>query len=535
MLEYIIQIDFVDCPGLGYEIFRITEKNNIDKIAMEVIPKHGMVIQFQCAVREQAQCLVEDLSNLKNITAVTFRTQMPYQVKEIELRTILNSVSEGVLAIDKDGKISHINEVACKILHCGLEESIGVNVEALVGEDPPILDTLRFGHIYRLKERTIKRNGRTLQFLSSNIPIRNDQEQIIGAVSTIQDFQQVERVILQADKSRRFITFEDIVHQSRQMAQLIASARTVARTSSTVLLRGESGTGKELFATAIHAGGTRCKKPFIPINCAALTESLLESELFGYEEGAFTGAAKGGKKGLFEQAHGGTLFLDEIGDITPRLQVRLLRVLQEGTVRRVGGTKDIAIDVRVIAATHRNLEEMISAGQFRDDLYYRLNVIPLYILPLRERPDDIPLLSQHLIRKICNKINKPEVYLTKESVELLIAQRWPGNVRQLENMLERLINLIDTTEIRPEHLASWTDITDHAAFRSSGNISRNQRTMLVEIPLAGEWPQLKQIVAGVEKEVITRVLQHHPSSRLAGQILGVSNTTILNKIHQYKI
>lgn len=534
-MEYIIQIDFVNRPGLGYEIFKLTEKQSADKIAMEVIPKHGMVIQFQCESEEQALNLVADLTSVESITSVTFRTQMPYQEKEIELRTILNSVSEGVLAIDKDGMISHINEVACKILHCKSEEVLGVKVEELVGEDPPILETLRFGHVYRLKERKIKRNGRTLQFLSSNVPIRNDQGKIIGAVSTIQDFQQVEKVILQATKSPQLITFDDLIHQSQQMARLIASARTVARNSSTVLLRGESGTGKELFATAIHVGGARRNKPFIPVNCAALTESLLESELFGYEEGAFTGAVKGGKKGLFEQANGGTLFLDEIGDISPRLQVRLLRVLQEGTIRRVGGNRDIRIDVRVITATHRNLEEMVRSGEFRDDVYYRLNVIPLTIPPLRERKEDIPLLAQYLIRKICTKIDKPEVHLAKESVGILIAQKWPGNVRQLENTLERVINLIDTTEIRPEHLAAWADITEAVASRNIGNISKNQQTLHVEIPITGEWPSLKDIVAGVEKEVLTRVLKKYPSSRLAGQVLGVSNTTILNKIHEYKI
>lgn len=535
MLEYIIQIDFVNCPGLGYEIFKLTEKHNVDKIAMEVIPKHGMVIQFQCEAEEQALNLVADLARAEYITAVAFRTQMPYQEKEIELRTILNSVSEGVLAIDKDGCISHINDVACKILHCKSEDAIGEKVEELVGEAPPILETLRFGHVYRLKERKIKRNGRTLQFLSSNIPIRNDQGKIIGAVATIQDFQQVEKVILQASKSCQLTTFDDIIYQSHQMARLIASARTVARNSSTVLLRGESGTGKELFATAIHAEGSRRNKPFIPINCAALTESLLESELFGYEEGAFTGAVKGGKKGLFEQAHGGTLFLDEIGDISPRLQVRLLRVLQERAVRRVGGHKDMSVDVRVIAATHRNLEEMIRSGEFRDDLYYRLNVIPLTIPPLRERKEDIPLLAQYLIRKICAKIDKPEVHLAKGSIEILVAQQWPGNVRQLENTLERVINLIDTMEIRPEHLSAWTDIPEAVSLKNMGAISKNQQTLQVEIPLAGDWPPLKDIVASVEKEVIAKVLKKYPSSRLAGQVLGVSNTTILNKIHEYKI
>ncbi|WP_312523613.1 sigma 54-interacting transcriptional regulator [Anaerospora sp.] len=533
MREYIIQIDFVNCPGLGYEIFRITEKNNIDKIAMEVIPNHGMVIQFQCAAEEQVTCLVAELTALKNITSVAFRTQMPYQEKEIELRTILNSVNEGVLAVNKEGVISHINDVTCNILQCTMEEALGLKVEELVGEAPPILEALRFGHISKLKKWQVTRNEKVLQFLSGSIPIRNDQGEIIGAVATIQDFQQVEKVILHAEKANRF-TFDDIVHQSPSMIRLIASARTVARNSSTILLRGESGTGKELFATAIHAAGTRGKNPFIPINCAALTESLLESELFGYEEGAYTGAVKGGRQGLFEQANGGTLFLDEIGDISLRLQVRLLRVLQEGSIRRVGGNKDIRVDVRIIAATHRNLEEMIRSGEFRDDLYYRLNVIPLVILPLRERKEDIPLLAQHLIRKICNKIQKPEVHLTKESVELLVTQKWPGNVRQLENTLERLINLIDTTEIRPEHFWDWTDIIDHTALKSS-MINKKQQTLQVNIPLCDEWPHLRDVVANVEKEVITSVLKKYPSSRLAGQVLGVSNTTILNKIREYKI
>ena len=533
MRDYVIQIDFVNSPGLGYEIFRITEKNNIDKIAMEVIPDCGMAIQFQCAAQEQAESLVAELTALTNITSVSFRSQMPYQEKEIELRTILDSVNEGILAVSKDGIISHINQVICNILQCTPEEAIGLPVEELVGEAPPILETLRLGQASRLLRWKVTRNGKVMQFLSGNIPIQNGQGEIIGAVATIQDFQQIENIILQTDKAKR-CTFDDIIHQSPRMIRLIASARAVARNSSTILLRGESGTGKELFATAIHAAGLRSKKPFIPINCAALTESLLESELFGYEDGAYTGAAKGGRQGLFEQANGGTLFLDEIGDISLRLQVRLLRVLQEGTIRRVGGNKDVSVDVRIIAATHRNLEAMIQTGEFRDDLYYRLNVIPLTLLPLRERKEDIPLLAQHLIRKICRKINKPEVHLTRESVALLTARQWPGNVRQLENTLERLINFIDTTEIRPEHFIDWTDI-DHNAVKGSEKVDKKQYSVQVDIPVSGEWPCLKAIVAAVEKEVISRVLQKHPSSRLAGQVLGVSNTTILNKIREYKI
>jgi PAS domain S-box-containing protein/TyrR family helix-turn-helix protein len=533
MQEYVIRIDFVDCPGLGYEIFKRTEENGIDKIAMEVHPKHGMMIKFRCPTNSQVQKLFKDLKGVKGVNSVILCDQMPHEEREHELRTILNSVSEGIIAVDNKGSITHINEVACRIFHCSSSEIIGASAEEFFSGTPSILDTLFTGKTYKLQERRMKKDGKNIHFLTSSTPVKNDQGQTIGAVYTIKDFQQVEKMISQVDKMRRLTNFDDIVYQSQKMLQLIASARTVAKSSSTILLRGESGTGKELFATAIHTDGPRYCAPFIAINCTALSDTLLESELFGYEEGSFTGAAKGGRKGLFEQANGGTLFLDEIGEISPRLQVRLLRVLQEGTIRKVGGTAELRIDVRIIAATHRNLEEMLHTGEFREDLYYRLNVIPLTIAPLRERKEDIPLLAQHLIRKICVKLDKPEVHLSRESIELLMEYEWPGNVRQLENTLERLINLIDTTEIQTHHLFTWTDM---AKPKRNEACQLSERNMLqIPIPADDKWPQLKDIVAGVEKEIITRVLEKHPSSRLAGQVLGVSNTTILNKMKTYRI
>jgi PAS domain S-box-containing protein/TyrR family helix-turn-helix protein len=533
MQEYVIQIDFIDRPGLGYEIFALTEKNNIDKIAMEVLPKHGMMIKFRYISGSQVQKLIDDLKSVEGVKTVKLRDQMPYQEREHELNTILNSVSEGILAIDKEGKITHINQVACKIFYCAPQEVLGRGAEELLAANPPILDTLRTGQNYSLKERRIKKGGKTIHYLTSGVPVMNEKGQIIGAVCTIKDFRQVEEIISKIEKRRGLTTFNDIVYQSQKMSQLIGSARTVAKGSSTILLRGESGTGKELFATAIHMEGSRHQAPFIAINCAALPDALLESELFGYEEGAFTGASKGGKKGLFEQANDGTLFLDEIGEISPQVQVRLLRVLQEGTIRRVGGSTEIRIDVRIIAATHRNLEEMIRKGEFREDLYYRLNVIPLQIPPLRERKEDIPLIVQRLLWKLSAKLDRPEVRLSRECVELIMAQEWPGNVRQLENALERMINLIDTTEIKPQHLFEWMGITDLRTHTK--NVIQDQNTLQVEIPNGAEWPHLKDIVAGVEKEVLLRVLERYPSSRLAGQVLGVSNTTILNKMRAYGI
>ncbi len=340
----------------------------------------------------------------------------------------------------------------------------------------------------------------------------------------------LKEIISKMDRKKHLIAFEGIVYQSAKMRHVVETAKMVAKGNSTVLLRGESGTGKELFARAIHMESLRAGAPFIPINCAALPDSLLESELFGYEEGSFTGAIKGGKKGLFEQADQGTLFLDEIGEIPTQVQVRLLRVLQENIIRRIGGTKELPVDVRIIAATHCNLEEMIQTGKFREDLYYRLNVIPLRIPPLRERSEDIPLIVQHLIRKISEKLGKPEIHVTKESMDLLMIQLWPGNVRQLENTLERIINVMDSNEITPRLFYEWTDLVSARQILKSevGNFK-------LEIPVEKEWPTLKEIVRDVEKQVLMRVLETNSSSRKAGRILGVSNTTILNKMKSYGI
>lgn len=533
MEEYVIQIDFVDRPGLGYEIFRLTEQYGIDKIAMEVLPKQGMVIKFCCDVPEKACHLLEKLRLVPGIKVVDFREQMPYEEREDTLKTILNSVDEGILAIDKEGKIIHINEVSRKLLLCMPDQVIGLRAEELLGANHLLLETLHSGKIHTLQEGRLHKDGYTIRYLMSSQPTINHKGQIIGAVATLKDFQQVEAIISKVDKIRHRKTFGEIVFQSKKMRQLIAAARTVARSSSTVLLRGESGTGKELFASALHTEGPRNQAPFIAVNCTALPETLLESELFGYEEGAFTGAVKGGKQGLFEQANGGTLFLDEIGELPPMVQVRLLRTLQEGTIRRVGGSKEQSVDVRIIAATHRNLEEMVEKGEFREDLYYRLNVIPLTIPPLRERKEDIPVLAQHLIGNLCRKLNKPEVRLVSESAAYLMNQEWPGNVRQLGNTLERIINLIDSPEITPHDLAIWSDVGKRS--ERVQHTLQKENVMQFEIPSAKEGFQLKEILGQVEKEIIQRVLERYPSSRLAGQVLGVSNTTVLNKIKTYNL
>jgi len=248
---------------------------------------------------------------------------------------------------------------------------------------------------------------------------------------------QRENLILRKKLQRRY-QFHDIISKSPRMLEVLELAREVASLRSTVLIRGESGTGKELVARAIHFSGSRAQKPFIAVSCAALAETLLESELFGYEKGSFTGAAER-KKGKFELADGGTIFLDEIGDIGPKLQADLLRVLQERSFYRVGGTEEVQVDVRVIAATHKDLRALVEEGKFREDLYYRLNVIEIHIPPLRERREDIPLLAEHFVERLSHELGKPVEEIEQDAMRLLMDHAWPGNVRELENAIERAI------------------------------------------------------------------------------------------------
>lgn len=524
--EIIINIDFEDRIGLGYEIFEVCEKNGIDKISMEVIPDQGMFIKMR-ALEENKSTFLQDLREIKGVNDISFRNYMPYESREHQLNTILNAISEGVVAVSENGEIKHINKLACKIFECASDDALGRGADELFGKNPPILETLRTGRSYRLIERKIRRNQKFIRILTSSDPILDSKGNVIGAVATIKDFKDVEEIISKVDLKNGLTTFDDIIYQGSKMKYLIEMAKTVARGNSTIMLRGESGTGKELFARAIHMEGNRAIAPFIAINCAALPDSLLESELFGYEEGAFTGALKGGKKGIFEQASDGTIFLDEIGEISPSVQVRLLRVLQEGTIRRVGGMKEIPVDVRIITATHRNLEEMIKKKFFREDLYYRLNVIPLTIPPLRERAEDIQPIAEYLLRKIAKKLGKKEVWLTTESIHLLKMQAWPGNVRQLENVLERVMNMMEGQAITPQHFYDWTDLSTPVP--KSENHGGEEFT--VRVPVHQPFPRLKEIVAQVEYQVLLHVLKEHNSSRKAGKVLGVSNTTILNKMN----
>ncbi len=324
---------------------------------------------------------------------------------------------------------------------------------------------------------------------------------------------QRQNVLLRKKLTRQY-SFQDIISKSSKMHEIFQLIRDIASLKSTVLIQGESGTGKELVARAIHYSGDRAKKPFVSVSCAALAETLLESELFGYEKGAFTGANTQ-KKGKFELADGGTIFLDEIGDISPKLQMDLLRVIQEKKFYRVGGSDELCVDVRVIAATNKDLMKAVNTGEFREELFYRLNVINIQIPPLRERREDIPLLVRHFIEQISHELGKEVNDITENAMRGLIDYNWPGNVRELENTIERAIVTCKTNVLSEDDftfLAKNRELTD-AWFVPTNESLQN-----------------------IEKKVIEATLRRFDGNiKETASVLGIDRSTLYEKIKKYNI
>ncbi len=343
-------------------------------------------------------------------------------------------------------------------------------------------------------------------------------------ILTLKKAEERERLRKENELLRREVqkeySFKNIVSKNEKMLNIFEVIKKVAPYKSTILITGESGTGKELIARALHYSSDRSQRPFIPVNCGAIPENLLESELFGHVKGAFTDAIRT-KKGLFEEADGGTLFLDEIGELPTQLQVKLLRVLQDGEIRRVGESKSIQIDVRIISATAKDLTKEVNEGRFREDLFYRLNVLPIYIPPLRERKEDIPLLVPHFINKYSQSMNKPVVGITSKALDALMDYKWYGNVRELENTIERAIVLTDRENIELENLPIEI---------------QNFQDQIQLIPLAEEEYSIKKASKFLEMNLIKKALKKTKGNHThAARLLEISHRALLYKIKEYGI
>jgi transcriptional regulator of aroF, aroG, tyrA and aromatic amino acid transport len=488
--------------GMALDILGVISGSGIDIAAMEVLPGLGYVRvdgRLQDAVRDR-------LLGLPGVAAVEPVPLMPQEERQRELEAILHAVSDGVVVIRPGGQVAGVNPAAEKILAIDARRAVGMNADEVLGTERLVREPASFDN----EEVRVRTPRGRLHYVASG-RVLGERGAMVLALKSMQEARALAHSLTRPQQ----VSFADLTFESRLMSDVIKLARAASRVDATVLLQGESGTGKEIFARAIHGESSRAPGPFVPINCAALPETLLESELFGYEEGSFTGAKRGGKQGIFEFASGGTVFLDEVGELPAHLQAKLLRVLQEGRVRRVGGREEIPVDVRLIAATNRNLRAMVAERQFRDDLYYRLNVIPIVIPPLRERREDVDALVDHLVEKWSSRFGRPTPVLTDEARRRLRAYAWPGNVRELENVVERALALAPGPEIGADAL-----MLEGAGTPGPGSAAP-----------AGHG-SLKDRLAEVERQIIAEVLARTGSARRAAEALGVSHTTILNKVHK---
>lgn len=506
----------------------IVLENGIPELNQEQeLPNHTRIITNRVPVRSENGKAAGAIAIFRDITDIMALAEEVTDLKELKsmLQAIIHSSDEAISVVDADGNGLLINPAYTRITGLSQEDVIGKPATVDISEGKSM-------HMQVLRTKKpvrgvpMKLGPKRKDVVVNVAPVMVDGE-LKGSVGVIHDISEFKTLSEELEKARRIIrtleakyTFADIIGESEPMKAAMEQAQKAALTPATVLLRGESGTGKELFAHAIHNASNRKYSQFIRVNCAAISETLLESELFGYEEGAFTGAKRGGKRGLFEEASGGTIFLDEIGELSMSMQVKLLRVLQEREIVRVGGSKPIMIDVRVIAATHVNLESAIQTGRFREDLYYRLHVVPIHIPPLRQRKEDIKPLSLHLLRKYNLEYGRNVEDIAAETLQILSSYQWPGNVRELENVLGRaMIHMrFSETVILPKHLPPLET-----------RAHENHTTIGKGYTASGK--TLKQAVEEAEKHHILQELTAVKGNRTeAAKRLGISLRSLYYKL-----
>ncbi len=396
------------------------------------------------------------------------------------LDSLLNSVSEGVIAIRNGGIITHINRVAESMLAVPKAAVIGKQLCKTIEIEPKFWDELLQNNKVSDQELAFNIGGKPNFFILSTRPIEVDRR-MVGKILTFTAKQRVYDLINRFSEGHARFEFDDIIGRNAQLLQQVKLAQKAAQTDFRVLLQGESGTGKELFAQSIHNASSRKEGPFVAVSCAAIPRELIESELFGYREGAFTGSRKGGQVGKFELADKGTLFLDEISSMPFDMQSKLMRVLQENEVVRLGDNRYRKVDVRIIAATNRDLLDEVQKGNFREDLYFRLNVVEISIPPLRDRLDDLPHLVKHILGRISSRIGKGPLEVSKKAFRALKNYKWPGNIRELKNYLERASIICEGGIINPEHLPQriFSESTFHEHIDEDGSSLKETEEFLI--------------------------------------------------------
>lgn len=442
---------------------------------------------------------------------------------------IVETLTDGVLTIDKDGIVTFLNQVGAEILCIDRENSIGKHISDLVDFKPVVLDVLKTGKGYIDKEFLVtKKSGEKIHFIKTAVPIKDEKGKIVTVVDTFRRIKRVNKMVNELSGSYANFRFDDIIGSSVKIQDTIRKAKAAAKCMSNVLITGESGTGKELIAHSIHNYSDRKNQPFVSINCGAIPRELLESELFGYEPGSFTGASNKGRMGKFELADGGTIFLDEIGEMPIDMQVKLLRVIQDRKLTRIGGNNVFELDVRIIAATNKNLIELCKNGGFREDLYYRINVLHIALPPLRERKEDIHELVQYFINKLSIKLDKEILDISPAAMNKIMTYNWPGNVRQLENTIERAVNLCSGFMIKSDDIFIENIQESNGSSAYYLNTGKTNNDIISETDI--------EPLEVIEKRAIERALKVSDGNITAtANLLKVTRNTIYNKMKKYNL
>jgi TyrR family helix-turn-helix protein len=505
-----IDVLFSDRVGIAQEVLAALARRSLNVTAVEVEPPHIYIDAPALAQHGLAQ-LRNQLREIDGVRSVEVVDSLPGARRRLYLDALLATQPDPVLAIDAGGNVVVANGAAVGASGLAEERLRGLSVRELF-DDPALLAALVEGG-YQLPVREIELNGEP--YMLETVPLHEADGRIAGAFLTLHAPSRMgER--LSALRNYERGSFETIVGSSPEIEQLKQRAARMALVDAPLLIGGETGTGKELLAHACHAGSRRAAEPFFALNCAALPENLAESELFGYSPGAFTGALRGGKPGLLELAEDGTVFLDEVGELSPYLQAKLLRFLNDGSFRRVGGDRELRANVRIISATHRDLDAMVADGRFRQDLLFRLNVLQLHMPPLRERPGDILPLAQRFLERACAQTARPALRLSAAARNALLANPWVGNVRELQNVIFRAVTMAERSVI---------DAADLELARAASPAP----------PDGGEVTTLEQAVADFEKRLLERLYKDHPSSRRLAKRLGASHSAIAARLRRYGI
>jgi len=523
-LIFKLKLKFKERIGIVADISTLLASHKFNIISMDVVRSSREAhVYMEIENRETPlakQEILRLMAEIKNLKEALFINILPQEERANRFRVVLDNMRDGVISIDREGRITTINEVACQVFNCMADKVLGKSIQQLDLPEYAILQSLEGITLDNVKQSIITPGGRRYQYISTCKPIRDSSDHIVGAVEIAKDMWEIKK-LAQTLSEPGHTSFSDIIGDHPTIQEAIAFAQKIAATDVTVAIQGASGTGKELFAQAIHTA-SNCQGPYIPINCAALPEHLLESELFGYLGGSFTGGKKKGKKGLFEKAAQGTVFLDEIAEMPLGSQAKLLRLLQEKAVRPIGGATEIPINTRIITATNKNLVKLVEKNAFREDLYYRINVLPIHIPPLRQRVSDIPILAEHFLFQLLIKLKKKMALITPNALDKLLLHDWPGNVRELKNVIER------------------------AAFLSTGEtIDKDSILFSHEMNQPGDQPMvsvnghtirpIREQVADLEKKIVKQALEKMGTVRKAALTLGISHPALLKKMKKYDI